>query len=745
MARAVRSRIVLLLAIASLASAAGAADIRPLIANGFEGPDWPEVGILLSTTGGSCSVTAIGCRHVLTAAHCVCSELGTGPACAAGEFFVDPGTLEVVLPQAGLFYVEQIVIPPNYAFGVRGDLAVLRLTRPLRSVAPRPINEQARPPAGTSATVVGYGTTADAAQDGGLKRFGFVTTASCPSGIPSSTHVCWNHPNPPGSTANICPGDSGGALLVDFGAGPVLAGVHSGGDLDGCDPPSFAFDTDVYVQRAFIRSIVGADLDEPACGGGAQVGDAGVATHFFTGTASATQTFHQVAIPAGVKQMRVSLAGRAAGSAHLDLYVRLGAPPTTSAFDCSSAFEGTSQEYCAIVDPTPGTAHVMVRRTGGTTNYQVTVTLLPEDPEPPPLGPAGGAVVANFASYELLQVDAASGRRSTVSSDLRGQGPPLVNPEDVALDPIDGSLLVANAYGPNLLRVNRASGDRSVVSGCLDAACSATRGTGPPLLGPRFVARAHDGAWLVADRGPQPGHWAIVRVDPASGDRTVVSGCVNAACSSQVGVGPTIGRLFGMALEPAGSLVVADGQAVYRIELSTGNRWVLSGCNGSCVGCGELFGEPVDVVVEPDGSILVSYRVEGGTFGAIRRIDRVSGDRTLVSGCQNQACTSVRGSGPRFVDLFGLAREPGGTLLASDSRLHALMRVDPVTGDRTLVSGCGDENCTTSAGTGAGFGEPVGLEFVPAPDPRAGALAACAALALLARRARARGRCPAVG
>ena len=277
-----------------------------------------------------------------------------------------------------------------------------------------------------------------------------------------------------------------------------------------------------------------------------------------------------------------------------------------------------------------------------------------------------------------------------------------------------------------------------MVSGCLNAACTATRGAGPALQGPRFVVRAPDGAWLVADRAPQAGHYAIVRVDPASGDRTVVSGCANAACSSVVGSGPALVRLFGLALEPSGSLAVADGQAVYRIDLASGNRSLLSGCaNPSCSslqGSGDAFGEPVDVLVEPDGALLVSYRIEGGTFGAIRRIDPVTGARTLVSGCMNLACSSVRGTGPRFVDLFGLAREPGGTLLASDATLEALLRVDPVTGDRTLVSGCSDESCTTNVGIGAGLGEPVGLERLPAPEPGAatGTAAACAALALLA-------------
>src|SRR5690606_10225201 len=101
MALGVRSGLVLLLlALAALARSAGAADVRPLIANGFEGPEWPEVG-LLETETGSCTVVAVGCRHVLTAAHCVCSEKGSGPPCAAGALFVEPAFAEVVLPQAG--------------------------------------------------------------------------------------------------------------------------------------------------------------------------------------------------------------------------------------------------------------------------------------------------------------------------------------------------------------------------------------------------------------------------------------------------------------------------------------------------------------------------------------------------------------------------------------------------------------------------------------------------------------------
>jgi MYXO-CTERM domain-containing protein len=553
--------------------------------------------------------------------------------------------------------------------------------------------------------------------------------------------VCWTYANPlgaAGTDSNICAGDSGGPLLADVGAGLTLAGVHSGGSDSGCHVrPSHSFDTDVFVESLWIRSLAGADLDALACGDGAQAGDPAASTLAFAGTASSQNTFRDFTIPAGVKLLRVGLTGEIDPASDLDLYARLGSRPTTSAFDCSSVFAG-SLEYCEIADPPAGSGHALVRRNGDGSGYQLTVTMLPEDPPPPAPGP-GAILVAGFTSFELVQVAAAGGQRAVVSSALRGAGPALAGPEGVALD-ADGSVLVANAFDRNLLRADRATGARTLVSGCADATCASTRGAGPPFLSPRFVARWNDGAWLVADRS-EPGVWALVRVDPASGDRTIVSGCTDPQCAAVVGNGPAIGRLFGLAVEAGGAVAVADGRAVYRIDPANGDRSVLSGCaDAACstlVGGGPGFGEPVDLLAEPDGRLLVSYRIEGSAFGAILRVDPATGDRTLVSGCEDPGCTSSRGSGPAFVDLFGLAREAGGTLVASDAALDALLRVDPATGDRTLVSGCGDGGCALAAGSGPRLGEPVDLLVLPAPEPGApGAAAAALALAGLAARRR---------
>lgn len=65
----------------------------------------------------------------------------------------------------------------------------------------------------------------------------------------------------------------------------------------------------------------------------------------------------QVVVPPGLAAMSVRTTG---GTGNADLYVRFGAPPTTTTYDCSSrAF--TNEEHCELEPVTAGTWHVMVR------------------------------------------------------------------------------------------------------------------------------------------------------------------------------------------------------------------------------------------------------------------------------------------------------------------------------------------------------------------------------------------------
>jgi DNA-binding beta-propeller fold protein YncE len=695
------------------------------IANGVPTRAWPEVGVLL-VGAVRCTATFVGCRTAVTAAHCVCFEGESGASCGGGLSLVDPLQLALFAPQGGIFPVRAISVPPDFTFSEQGDVAVLSLDVPLRRIRPRAINEQARVGLGTAATIVGFGGIEQGDIESGLLRQGQVLTAFCPGGL-DPAHVCWNFVpplGPAGLDSNTCPGDSGGPLLADLGAGMVVAGVHSGGFGSECHVEDASFDTDVFVESPWLREQAGVDLDAAACGDGAQVGGPDVPTIAFDGSVTTTVDL-SFSVTAGTKLLRIGLAGTDGGE--LDLFVRAGAVATATAFDCASRFSG-SFEYCEIPDPAPGTWFVRLHSgLGATSQYQLTATLLPEDPAPAALA-AGQVLVSNFTGSELTQIDPSSGNRAVSSSSLRGIGAALSDPEGIAFDR-GGSILVANPFDANVLRVDPETGVRVVVSGCAAADCSTTVGQGEAFLGPRFVALSSEGEILVADRS-NPGLYAIVRVDPASGDRTTVSGCTDPACNTVRGSGPAIGRLFGIALAPTpgGRIFVTDGLAVYAIEPRTGDRVRLSGCaDPACtvpIGAGPVFGEPADLTVAPDASLLVSYRVEGSLFGSIRRIDPATGERVLVSGCESLACATVRGAGPRFADPFGVAFDHEGRLLVADSRLDALLRVDLLTGDRTLLSGCADPSCQSARGDGPRLAQPLDLVVVPEPDTGVFVLAA---------------------
>lgn len=75
------------------------------------------------------------------------------------------------------------------------------------------------------------------------------------------------------------------------------------------------------------------------------------------------------------------------------------------------------------------------------------------------------------------------------------------------------------------------------------------------------------------------------------------------------------------------------------------------------------------------GDILVV----DATLAAVVHVDPVAGDRTILS-------SSSVGAGTNFAIPLDIALESSGHLLVTDLGLQALFRVDPATGDRTVLS-----------------------------------------------------------
>jgi len=358
------------------------------IVNGVLTSGLPSVGMLLIDGGdgvGLCTGTLIGCRTVLTAAHCFCGDDTPGSLC-------QPSAISAVWFQhARPSLISDVIIHPDYLFAEGSDLALVKLQNPVTGIAPTPINTAGRPPNGTPGIVAGFGRTGGAAENSGVKRAGLVSTAPCQVANPD-THTCWNFLAPLGNAgedSSTCQGDSGGPLFLDLGSGVRVGGVTSGGIGD-CLTPNNPWQADVFVDRAWIQQNGGTDLGNTTCGSLPQAGTSGAPVQFASGNLGSgnpddTWTFD---VPAGTGLLRAAVNGEDPlgpifGGNNFDLRIRRGAAPTGSQFDCEA--DGTGAlELCEIADPTSGQWFATVDRLVGEGEYQLTVTTFAGQTTPGP-------------------------------------------------------------------------------------------------------------------------------------------------------------------------------------------------------------------------------------------------------------------------------------------------------------------------------------------------------------------------
>jgi streptogramin lyase len=273
----------------------------------------------------------------------------------------------------------------------------------------------------------------------------------------------------------------------------------------------------------------------------------------------------------------------------------------------------------------------------------------------------------------LFLVNPTTGAR-TLLSDF-GVGPNQgVDPFGVAVE-ASGNILVIDAgagtggYGA-LFRVDPISGERTLLSDF---------GVGPNQgVDPGGVAVEPSGTILVIDQNAGTSSLgALFRVDPISGERTLLS---------DFGVGPNQGfNPVGVAVEASGNILVIDRDAgtgfqgaLFKVNPVTGERRVISdfGVGGNQ---GDL---PYGVAVEASGTILVIDAGAGtGGYGALFRVDPISGERTLLSDF---------GVGPnQGLNPIDIAVEASGNILVIDAAASILFRVNPTTGARALLSDFG--------------------------------------------------------
>jgi hypothetical protein len=321
--------------------------------------------------------------------------------------------------------------------------------------------------------------------------------------------------------------------------------------------------------------------------------------------------------------------------------------------------------------------------------------------------------VTDATNRSIFLVHGTTGDRSILSgcadsscSSQVGSGIPFQAPLGL-IRRADGFFGTTDADAAALLAIDPANGNRTVLSGCADPSCTSIIGAGINLVQPTDAVVA--GTTVIVTDARDGVQGAVLIVDPATGNRTTLSGCANNACSSIVGSGQSLMGPLGAIRTAAGQVYILDNNlientpVVLSIDPGSGNRTVISGCivvGGTCsatVGSGLL---PIVLgpgAVAADGGLLVAGVA---TAREVLRIDPATGNRSVVSGCNNISCSAIIGTGPLFSFPRRVTVAANGSLLVTDSDLPGVIRVDPATGNRTVIT-------STSVGIGPSFQTPI--------------------------------------
>ncbi|WP_432198665.1 S1 family peptidase [Streptomyces sp. bgisy027] len=175
-----------------------------------------------------CGGTLVSATKVVTAAHCMVGETGSSVRVVGGRTYLN-GTNGTVRR------VSDIWIHPDYQDVTQGnDVAVLTLSTsmPYTPASYVDSSDTGVYAAGTTARILGWGTTSSGGSSSNQLRTATVPTvsdsscaASYGSDFIASDMVCAGYTS---GGVDTCQGDSGGPLLI----GGVLAGITSWGE--GC-------------------------------------------------------------------------------------------------------------------------------------------------------------------------------------------------------------------------------------------------------------------------------------------------------------------------------------------------------------------------------------------------------------------------------------------------------------------------------------------------------------------------------
>ncbi len=295
------------------------------------------------------------------------------------------------------------------------------------------------------------------------------------------------------------------------------------------------------------------------------------------------------------------------------------------------------------------------------------------------------ALVTDVLNGTVYGVSFVTGVRRVISDATTGVGTALNSPSSVALLEAGSSAIVMDTGAPAVVSIDLINGDRTVIS-------DLNNGGGDPFISPLgaaldtrndrlLVANPDVSIGATGDRGDNN---FVLDVDLGSGNRSVVSrGDVTVpVAAAAIGSGPAFSFPQNIAVDSANQVgYVIDSllDALIVVDLNNGNRTA-----------GPVGGAAFPRVT--DSATLPPALVQDVTLTPDEAVVTDSNQRTVygfntTSGVRRLISDPVTGVGTALQNPVSVALDPvSGTLYVVDNALFAVIAIEPVSGDRVIVS-----------------------------------------------------------